>query len=102
MFAVDATERSALMAFLDTAAHAATHTFQAPETLLARALAALRARRERRLARLAFRRLEQFDARMLDDMGLTHEDVLWGSSLPLELDAASHVHHRARRRRMKR
>ena len=97
------------MAFLDsTPRPAATPTtriarrlFHAPDALLARALAAWRRRREQRLARLAFQRLLPFDPRMLDDMGLTHEDVRWGTSLPLELDAARHVHERVRRRRQR-
>lgn len=93
------TTRRARVSIVGTLAARILH---APDATFTRALAAWRLRRERRLARLAFRRLLQYDARMLDDMGLTHEDVLWGASLPLELDAAHQVHHRAWRRRMRR
>ena len=50
--------------------------------------------RERRLARLAFADMRRLDDHMLDDIGLRGDDVRWGMSLPLEIDAARAVRRR--------
>ena len=83
------------MAFLDTA-HIRSATLR---DAFRHVLRAWRTRREQRLARLAFQRLATYDAHLLDDMGLTHADLAWGSSLPIDMDAAAAVRRRARNRR---
>ena len=85
------------MAFLDH-----TLTEATDRGWLARLLSAWRLRREQRLARLAFNRLAAYDDHILDDIGLERREVLWGSSLPIEMDAAMHVQAVARRRRARR
>lgn len=46
------------------------------------------------------RALEVYDRHMLDDMGVTHEEVIWASHLPLTLNAAWELRHRSRTRRL--
>ena len=46
------------------------------------------------------RNLEHYDQRMLDDMGITREEVIWASRLPLSLNAAWELRHRSRTRRL--
>lgn len=41
-----------------------------------------------RRRRAAFARLAELDAEILDDIGLTYEDIEWGMSLPLKENAA--------------
>ena len=46
------------------------------------------------------RQLETYDARMLDDMGVTRAEVMWAARLPLSLNAAWELRHRSRTRRL--
>ena len=54
-------------------------------------------------ARRAVARLDLLDDRMLQDIGLTREDLRWASGLPLSVNAAlamdQHARSRERRRR---
>lgn len=63
---------------------------------LARALSAYWERRE---ARAAFRAMEELDDRLLDDVGVTRGDVEWATRLPLSVNAAVALRHRADARR---
>jgi|GEM_PF-2176343 len=56
-------------------------------------------RRNLREARAAFMHVAHLEDRMLDDMGVTREEVLWAASLPLEVNAALALEARAARRR---
>jgi hypothetical protein len=49
-------------------------------------------------ARRAVQRLDLMDDRMLLDIGLTREDLRWASGLPLSVNAALAMDHRARSR----
>jgi uncharacterized protein YjiS (DUF1127 family) len=49
-------------------------------------------------ARRAVQRLDLMDDRMLRDIGLTREDLRWASGLPLSVNAALAMDHRARSR----
>ena len=51
-------------------------------------------------ARRQIRRLAGFDARMLADMGVTRDEVLWASKLPLSVNAAWELRHRSHTRRL--
>ncbi len=46
------------------------------------------------------RNLERYEQRMLDDMGITRDEVIWASRLPLSLNAAWELRHRSRTRRL--
>ena len=46
------------------------------------------------------RNLERYEQRMLDDMGVTRDEVMWASRLPLSLNAAWELRHRSRTRRL--
>ncbi|WP_119165320.1 hypothetical protein [Algihabitans albus] len=59
----------------------------------------LRRRRDERLARLAFLNMLTLDEKTLDDIGVTREEVVWGSRLPLHVNAALEVRRVARKRR---
>lgn len=50
-------------------------------------------------ARAAFMHTIRLDDRILDDMGVTREEVLWAASLPLEDNAALALRARAAKRR---
>ena len=71
------------------------------------ALSALRRRiREQRQhlrslkdARGAFMNLVHQDDRILDDIGVTREEVMWAASLPLKINAALALRNRAMLRR---
>lgn len=58
-----------------------------------------RRRRASRQARAAFMNTVHLDDRILDDMGVTREEVLWAASLPIEQNAALALRVRAARRR---
>lgn len=49
--------------------------------------------------RRRFKRLMSLDDRMLDDIGLNRDEVLWAASLPLSDNASLLAHHKARIRR---
>ena len=51
-------------------------------------------------ARNEIRQLKETDERLLKDMGLTREEVLWASRLPLSLNAAHELRHESRSRRL--
>ncbi len=51
--------------------------------------------------RLAFQRVLHLDDRMLDDIGLTREEVEWANRLPLRMNASHEAHRLARLRREK-
>lgn len=80
-----------------------TQTPAPARPLMRRALAGLRAalarRRAAREARLAFSRWLSLDARMLEDAGVTREEVDWAAGLPLHVDAALMLRARALERR---
>lgn len=46
------------------------------------------------------RNLAHYESRMLDDMGVTRDEVLWAAHLPLNLNAAWELRHRSRTRRL--
>ena len=52
------------------------------------------------LARRQVRRLAEYDTRMLMDMGVTRDEILWASRLPLSVNAAWELRQRSRARRM--
>lgn len=56
-------------------------------------------RHDHRLDRAAFLNLTRLDARLLDDIGVTREDVAWASALPIEVNAALALRKRVERRR---
>ncbi len=58
-----------------------------------------RRRRVLKEARAAFMHTVHLDDRMLDDLGVTREEVLWAASLPLEVNAALALQARAAARR---
>ena len=49
--------------------------------------------------RRQIRRLQDLDDRILDDIGVTFQEVLWASYLPLKIDAARALEKTAYRRR---
>ena len=63
---------------------------------------ARRLRKSHRDARDAFRRTLRLDDNLLDDIGVTREEVEWAATLPLEVNASRALYARAaaRRRRM--
>lgn len=62
----------------------------------------IRRRRGHRLDRAAFLNLTRLDERLLDDIGVTREDVAWAAALPIEVNAALALRERVERRRRKR
>lgn len=61
-----------------------------------------RRRRDLKESRAAFMHTVHLDDRLLDDMGVTREEVLWAASLPLEENAALALRTRAAKRRRSR
>ncbi|MCF3932374.1 DUF1127 domain-containing protein [Acuticoccus sp. M5D2P5] len=59
----------------------------------------VRERRRVRARRAAFNHLLTLDQSLLDDIGVTRDEVTWGSYLPIERNAAHEVQERARKRR---
>jgi uncharacterized protein YjiS (DUF1127 family) len=55
--------------------------------------------RENRVRRRAFMNTFRLDDKMLDDIGVTREEVEWAASLPLRVNASHALYARARRRR---
>ena len=45
-------------------------------------------RKQRRIDRLAFKHMLTLDEEMLKDIGVTRDDVIWASKLPLEINAS--------------
>lgn len=72
---------------------------QAAFAYLNRARNWYRRRRDLNEARSAFMHMVYLDDRILDDMGVTREEVLWAASLPLEENAALVLRARAAKRR---
>jgi uncharacterized protein YjiS (DUF1127 family) len=68
-------------------------------TLVLRLRHALVSGHEHKIARRAFTDTFRLDDRMLDDIGVTREDVEWAAGLPLWMDAAEALHARASARR---
>lgn len=66
---------------------------------LAEATAEVRRRASDLRRRLAFQRVVHLDDRMLDDIGLTREEVSWANGLPLHMNASHEAHTAARLRR---
>ncbi len=62
----------------------------------------IRRRRDHHLDRAAFLNLTRLDERLLDDIGVTREDVAWAVALPIEVNAALALRERVERRRRKR
>ncbi|WP_282605429.1 DUF1127 domain-containing protein [Pelagibius sp. Alg239-R121] len=56
-------------------------------------------RRSYREARAAFMQNVYLDDKLLDDIGVTREEVDWAAGLPVQINAALALHARARRRR---
>ena len=52
------------------------------------------------LARRQVRRLATYETRILTDMGVTRDEILWASRLPLNVNAAWELRHRSRTRRL--
>lgn len=57
-------------------------------------------RREQRGRRMAFLNLTRLDDHVLDDIGVTREEVERAAAMPLEVDAARALQAMARRRRL--
>lgn len=51
-------------------------------------------------ARAAFMHTVYLEDRLLDDMGVTREEVSWAASLPIDVNAAEALRERALRRRV--
>lgn len=66
--------------------------------ILAAAARDVRRYRELRRDRAAFLHLARLDDRLLDDIGVTREDVEWAARLPLDRNAARALRGRATRR----
>ncbi len=56
--------------------------------LVAKATSYLNTRRQQVTNRLAFKNLLTLEANILQDIGVTKEDVIWASKLPLSKNAA--------------
>ncbi len=56
--------------------------------LVAKATSYLNTRRQQVTNRLAFKNLLTLEANILQDIGVTREDVIWASKLPLSKNAA--------------
>jgi len=59
----------------------------------------IRTRRAQKEARAAFNNICHLDDKMLNDIGVSREEVDWALSLPLEVNASKAVFMKARRRR---
>ena len=59
----------------------------------------LEVRRMHRDARDAFLNMLTLEDKILDDIGITREDVKWAASLPVEVNASRALFARARRRK---
>ena len=59
----------------------------------------LEIRRAQKDARTAFMNMLTLEDKILDDIGVTHEDVKWAASLPIEVNASRALFARARKRR---
>ncbi len=59
----------------------------------------LEVRRMHRDARDAFLNMLTLEDKILDDIGVTREDVKWAASLPVEVNASRALFARARRRK---
>ena len=68
-------------------------------TLMFRAHGALTTRHENRVTRRAFMNTFRLDDKMLDDIGITREELEWAASLPLRVNASHALYARARKRR---
>jgi uncharacterized protein YjiS (DUF1127 family) len=68
-------------------------------TLVSRLRTTLAAHHENSVARQAFMNMTRLDDKMLDDIGVTRDEVAWAASLPLRVDASHALYARARRRR---
>jgi uncharacterized protein YjiS (DUF1127 family) len=55
---------------------------------LSRLLRAIRTRRDQRQARAAFQHMLKVDAALLEDIGVTRDEVQWAAALPLCRNAA--------------
>ena len=51
-------------------------------------------------SRSRIRALTEYDSHMLEDMGVTREEVFWAARLPLTVNAAWELRHRSRKRRL--
>ncbi|MEM9221611.1 MAG: DUF1127 domain-containing protein [Pseudomonadota bacterium] len=67
-------------------------------TWLSAAVSSMRQLHEGYVRRQTFRALMSLEPWQLDDIGITTEDLEWGLSLPLSMDAVSAMRERARRR----
>ena len=64
--------------------------------LVAKAVIYLETRRKQVTNRLAFKNLLTLEANILQDIGVTREDVIWASKLPLSINAALELEKIAR------
>ena len=64
--------------------------------LVAKAVTYLETRRQQVTNRLAFKNLLTLEANILQDIGVTREDVIWASKLPLSKNAALELEKIAR------
>lgn len=69
------------------------------QTVVLRLRDRYRRHRARRDDRDAFMHLLRLDDRVLDDIGVTREEVEWAAALPLEVNAAAALWQRAGARR---
>jgi len=69
--------------------------------LIAKAITYLETRRQQVTNRLAFKNLLTLEANILQDIGVTREDVIWASKLPLSQNAALELDKIARASRRK-
>ena len=70
-------------------------------TLMFRAHGALMTRHENRVTRRAFMNTFRLDDKMLEDIGVTREELEWAASLPLRVNASHALYARARERRQR-
>ena len=71
---------------------------QGPGDLLSRFGKYLVLKHNQRIDRMAFNSLLKLDDNLLKDIGVTRQDVIWASNLPLHEDASKKINEIARRK----
>ncbi|MCP5071896.1 MAG: DUF1127 domain-containing protein [Rhodobacteraceae bacterium] len=68
--------------------------------LVSPGLLRLKTRRSNRVSRAAFMSTVHLDDALLNDIGVTREEVEWAARLPLSVNAARALHRKAQARRV--